>query len=82
MLDRRIAKMALERPVDVKFGPDGSLYILDMGRMEVKNGKERIFAATGQVFRLVPVEVPPAATQSSGDALESGDDAPTPPTSR
>jgi glucose/arabinose dehydrogenase len=81
-LDRRIARQALERPVDVKFGPDGSLYILDMGRMEVKNGKERIFAATGQVFRLVPVEVPAAATQSSGDTLEGDDETAAPPGSR
>jgi len=82
MLGQRIAKMALERPVDVKFGPDGSLYILDMGRMEVKNGKEHVSAATGQIFRLVPVRQPaPPATQASGDAPDGANtgDAPTPP---
>jgi glucose/arabinose dehydrogenase len=47
--------MALERPIDVKFGPDGSLYILDFGQLEVRNGKERITDRTGRVFRLVPV---------------------------
>ncbi len=53
---------ALERPVDVKFGPDGALYILDMGRMRVKNGKEVFAPRTGQVFRLVPA--PPSAAAS------------------
>jgi glucose/arabinose dehydrogenase len=45
---------ALERPCDVKLGPDGALYILDMGRMQVKNGKEVYTARTGQIFRLSP----------------------------
>ncbi len=45
---------ALERPIDLKFGPDGALYILDFGRVEVKNGKDRITRGTGQIFRLVP----------------------------
>jgi sugar lactone lactonase YvrE len=81
MLGQRISKLALERPVDVKFGPDGSLYILDMGRMEVKNGKEHVSAATGQIFRLVPVRQPaPPATQASGETPDgaNGGDAPTP----
>ncbi len=43
---------ALERPCDVKFGPDGALYILDMGRMRVKDGKEQFTPGTGQIFRL------------------------------
>jgi glucose/arabinose dehydrogenase len=47
---------ALERPCDVKFGPDGALYILDMGRMQVqKDGREHFTPRTGQVFRLAPV---------------------------
>jgi glucose/arabinose dehydrogenase len=72
LLHRRISRSALERPVDVKIGPDGSLYILDMGRMVMKGGKEHITGGTGQVFRLVPVQEPAAATQSSGEALEDG----------
>ena len=44
---------ALERPIDVKFGPDGALYILDFGQMEMKKGKERIRGATGKIYRLV-----------------------------
>ena len=51
--------MALERPIDVKFGPDGSLYVLDFGQMEMRGGQEHVKAQSGKLFRLVPVgEVP------------------------
>ena len=50
--------VALERPVDVKFGPDGALYILDFGRMTVANGKEKVSAGTGRIFRVAPIEAP------------------------
>ncbi|HEX2973818.1 MAG TPA: hypothetical protein VHP11_15910, partial [Tepidisphaeraceae bacterium] len=46
---------ALERPVDVKFGPDGALYILDFGRMEMRGSRERVRGGTGRVFKLVGV---------------------------
>lgn len=50
----------LERPVDVKFNPhDGTLYILDQGRMEIRNGREHFDPGTGQIFRLVPAPTPP-----------------------
>ena len=58
---------ALERPCDVKIGPDGALYVLDMGRMEMKNGKEHVYAGTGKIYRLAPIEQP-AATQSAGES--------------
>ena len=48
--------VALERPIDVKFGPDGALYILDFGRMENRDGSPRIFNGTGGIFKLVGVE--------------------------
>jgi hypothetical protein len=52
----------LERPIDVAFGPDGSLYVLDFGRMRVKNGREDVTDGTGQVFRLSPTrKAPPVA---------------------
>ena len=51
----------IERPVDVKIGPDGTLYILDEGHMEVRNGHDHFERAAGQVFRLPPVHVPAAA---------------------
>jgi glucose/arabinose dehydrogenase len=47
---------ALERPVDVKFGPDGKLYILDYGRMEVRNGREKLVPGSGRIFLLEPAE--------------------------
>ncbi|HWE02728.1 MAG TPA: hypothetical protein VG326_09990 [Tepidisphaeraceae bacterium] len=51
-----------ERPVDVKFGPDGALYILDEGQMEVKHAQERFKDSSGQIFRLIPI-TPTAATR-------------------
>jgi len=48
----------LERPVDVKFGPDGTLYILDAGRMQVRDGRDVYEPGTGQIFRLVPTSQP------------------------
>jgi len=53
----------LERPIDVKFGPDGSLYILDFGQMEMKNGKPEVKRGTGKIFKLVASE-PEAPTTS------------------
>jgi glucose/arabinose dehydrogenase len=44
----------LERPIDVKFAPDGSLYILDFGQMEMRGGIAHLVPGTGQIFRLVP----------------------------
>ena len=59
----------LERPYDVKFGADEA-YILDFGRMHVKDGQERVDAGTGQIYRLVPIRPKqssqPATTQESG----------------
>ncbi len=46
---------ALERPVDVKFGPDGALYILDFGRLEMKGANEKVHGGTGVIFKLVGV---------------------------
>jgi glucose/arabinose dehydrogenase len=46
---------ALERPIDVKFGPDGSMYILDFGELRMKGGHERVTPASGRLFRLVAV---------------------------
>jgi hypothetical protein len=65
---------ALERPIDVKIGPDGSVYILDFGKMIVKGGQEKISAGTGKIFKLspalptVPPPKPKPATQPAGAA--------------
>jgi hypothetical protein len=69
LLDHEAAN-ALERPVDVKFGPDGALYILDFGPMRVENGREKIPDGAGRIFRLGPPVVPatkPAESVASHD---------------
>jgi glucose/arabinose dehydrogenase len=50
--------LLIERPVDVKFGPDGTLYILDAGRMQVRDGREQYEPGTGKIFHLVPEPQP------------------------
>ena len=47
---------ALERPIDVKFGPDGSMYIVDVGVLTNKHGQLRVEDGTGRILRLVPVQ--------------------------
>lgn len=56
---------ALERPVDVKFGPDGAMYILDFGIMEMKNGQPAIKEGTGRIYRLNGVEAPLASADGN-----------------
>lgn len=45
----------MERPVDLKFGPDGSLYILDFGQATFKHGQLKAENGTGKLFVLEPV---------------------------
>jgi hypothetical protein len=45
----------MERPIDVKFGPDGNLYILDFGRASFKHGHLKAASGTGKIFILSPV---------------------------
>ena len=42
----------LERPVAAKFAPDGSLYIVDFGRLEIKDNRIKVVPNTGRVLRL------------------------------
>ncbi len=56
---------AMERPVDVKFAPDGTLYILDFGRMRMRGGREEIIAKTGRLYRLAPLPTGPTSTQAA-----------------
>ena len=44
--------VALERPCDVKFGPDGALYILDFGQMENDTAVPRYHHGTGAIYKL------------------------------
>ena len=42
----------LERPVEAKFGPDGSLYVVDYGVMEWADNRWEATAGTGIVWRI------------------------------
>jgi hypothetical protein len=53
---------ALERPFDVKFGPDGNLYILDFGYIRMKGAHEKSADGTGRIFIVTPI--PPKPTTS------------------
>lgn len=71
--DRKAGRDRLERPVDVKLSPDRRiLYVLDMGRMEIKNGKEHVYPGTGQVYRLIAGPDPGETAQPAGES-EEGD---------
>lgn len=52
---------ALERPIDVKVGPDGALYVLDFGQMHMRGGKEVVESHTGRIFRLSAIPQPTTA---------------------
>jgi glucose/arabinose dehydrogenase len=54
---------AMERPVDVKFAPDGSMYIVDFGRMRMRGGNPDVTRRTGRMYRLIPLPPTAPATQ-------------------
>jgi hypothetical protein len=56
--------VGLERPCDVKVGPDGAIYILDFGRMENENAIPRYFPGTGGLFKLEAIQAPPSTNES------------------
>lgn len=43
-----------ERPVDVKIGPDGLVYVLDFGVFDATAEAGRVLPKTGKVFRIEP----------------------------
>lgn len=49
---------AFERPVDVKVGPDGLVYVLDFGVFEPTEKSAKVMPKTGKVFRIEPVPRP------------------------
>ncbi|MDL2718898.1 MAG: hypothetical protein PT977_14210 [Acidobacteriota bacterium] len=55
-LPASVAKLerGFERPVDVKFGPDGLLYVLDFGLFTATEKSAKVFPKTGKVFRIEP----------------------------
>ena len=48
-------ELAFERPVDVKFGPDGLVYVLDFGVFNATEEAARVLPKTGRVFRIEPL---------------------------
>lgn len=48
-LDKR---NAFERPVDVRIGPDGLVYVLDFGAFVTSGGAPKAFPKTGKLFRI------------------------------
>lgn len=44
----------LERPVDVRIGPDGKIYVLDFGVFQSTGPSAKVFPKTGRVFRVEP----------------------------
>jgi len=48
-------KKGFERPVDVKIGPDGNVYVLDFGVFVPTASSGKVFPKTGRVFRIEPV---------------------------
>jgi glucose/arabinose dehydrogenase len=45
----------MERPVDVKIGPDGLVYILDFGAFTPVEKSAKVLPKTGKVFRIEPI---------------------------
>jgi hypothetical protein len=59
----------IERPVAAKFAPDGSLYIVDFGKMDVKqDGRRKIKPMSGRILRLRPDGGGAATTQAATQA--------------
>jgi glucose/arabinose dehydrogenase len=48
----------IERPIDVKFGPENAIYILDFGQMVMRNGEPRVTQGSGRVFKLNATQTP------------------------
>ena len=54
--------VALERPIDVKFGLDGAMYILDFGVMRMKDGKMDVNKGSGRIFKVSAENAPTTST--------------------
>jgi glucose/arabinose dehydrogenase len=54
-IDKTEAGDAMERPIDIKIAPDGSMYILDFGQMRLRGGNPEITRRSGRLYRLTPL---------------------------
>jgi len=60
------ASIGLERPIDIKFGPDGAMYLLDFGAATTKmSGQVKATKKSGALYKLVPLPVAPATQPES-----------------
>ena len=66
--------VGLDRPVDVEFAPDGSLYLLDAGQMRLKNGNERFRKGTGTLYRLAPIGDPPGTQPTTDETVSDAEE--------
>lgn len=57
----------LERPVDVRVGPDGNVYVLDFGVFNATAEAGKVFPKTGKVFRIEPLAGSPPSGTSVGN---------------
>ncbi len=62
--------IALERPVSVKVGPDGAVYVLDAGPVSFSRGRPRAESNKGRIFKLDAAPVP-ASTSPADDPSAS-----------
>jgi glucose/arabinose dehydrogenase len=46
----------LERPIDVKFGPDGAMYIVDFGVLQITEQGINPIPQTGAVWKITAVQ--------------------------
>ena len=50
-----VGEEGFERPVDVKVGPYGLVYVLDFGVFNPSEKTMKVFPKTGRVYRIEPV---------------------------
>jgi glucose/arabinose dehydrogenase len=66
---------AVSRPVGLAFGPDGSLYVADLGVIETSPAGILPRAGTGAIWRVVPSDTAMATPEVTGMETPEGTDA-------
>ena len=62
--------LVMKRPRDVAFGPGGAMYLLDLGELQMRGGRERYKRGTGKLYRLAPPGLPTTTRPTTGEASE------------